>query len=78
MITPDEAGKFWHRGTRLGLIYTVITSVILGVTTSQDPGSSLAWLEKFSFLAALAPLAAASQAYVAGRRDMINQSNGSR
>ena len=69
MVTPDKTGKVWHRGTKLGLVYAVITFLVLGLTTSQDPEGTLAWLQKFSFLVVIAPLAAASQAYVLGLRD---------
>lgn len=74
MLTPDENRRFWHRGTRIGIIYGLIALVILGITTTQDPQGSLAWLshkwfERFGLIASLLPLAAASQAYVAGRKD---------
>jgi len=69
MFTPDENRRLWHRGTKIGVIYGLISFVILGVTTSQDPEGSLAWLSRFSSLVILLPIGAASQAYVAGRKD---------
>lgn len=67
MIRQDLDGNLWNKGTKIGLAYMVITVIVFGVTTTQDPNGQLAWLEKFSFLIWLAPLAAASHAYVAGQ-----------
>ncbi len=78
MVTPNEAGKFWNRGTRLGLIYAVIAAIIFQMTTDHPPEGPLVWLKKFSYLVFMIPFAAASHAYFAGVRDTINQSNGSR
>jgi hypothetical protein len=81
MLTPDENRRFWHRGTKIGVIYGLIALVILGITTTQDPEGPLGWLshkwfERFGLIASLLPLAAASQAYVAGRKDAaISQSD---
>ncbi len=55
MVTPDKTGEIWHRGTKLGLIYAVITFLVLGLTTTQDPAGTLAWLQRFSFLVVIAP-----------------------
>ena len=77
MMTPDEDGKIWHRGTKIGFIYSLIALAIVGLTTTQDPAGSLAWLERFAFLVILSPLAAASQAYVAGKKDASKSHGGS-
>ena len=82
MLTPDENRRFWHRGTKIGVTYGLIALVILGVTTTQDPEGSLSWMsnkwfERFGLIASLLPLAAASQAYVAGRKD-ASKSNSER
>jgi hypothetical protein len=74
MLTQDIDGKLWHRGTKLGLIYAVIAFIVFGVTMTQDPEGPLAWLSNFGPLLILAPLAAASHAYVAGRRDQLSAS----
>jgi hypothetical protein len=71
MIRPDVNGKLWHKGTKLGVIYSLIVAVIFGVTTTQDPDGSLLWLEKFSFLLYLAPFAAASHGYFAGQASIL-------
>lgn len=70
MMTPDESGQFWHRGTKLGLYYTIAMAVVLlitGIVPKDVP--SLGWLEKLQFVVLLAPIAAASKAYVLGRQD---------
>lgn len=70
MMTPDESGQVWHRGTKLGLYYAIAMAVVLlitGVIPKEVP--SLWWLEKLQFLVLFAPIAAASKAYVLGRRD---------
>ena len=77
MLTPDENRKFWHRGTKIGAVYGIIALLITGVTSTQDPSGSLAWLSRdwfrhFGVVVSLLPLAAASQAYVAGRKDASN------
>ena len=69
MITPDEKGNIWHRGTKLGLIYSLVAFIVFGVTMTQDPNGPYAWLANFGPILILVPTAAASQAYVAGRKD---------
>lgn len=72
MITQDIQGKLWHRGTKIGLIYSVIAFIIFGVTMTQAPAGPYAWLANFGPLLILVPLAAASHAYVAGQRSRLN------
>ena len=70
MMTPDETGRVWHRGTKLGVYYAIAMAVALlvfGVVPQEVP--ALSWLEKFQFIILLAPVAAASKAYMLGRRD---------
>ena len=70
MMTPDDSGRLWHRGTWLGLYYAIAMAVVLlitGIVPKEIP--TLSWLEKLQFLVLLAPIAAASKAYVIGRRD---------
>ena len=74
MITQDVNGRFWHRGTKLGLAYAVLAFVIFGVTMTQDPDGPLAWLSNLGPLLILVPLAAASHGYVAGQRDQEHNS----
>lgn len=69
MFTLDEQGRFWHPGTKLGFFYAVALALYLlltGVVPQEVP--ALQWLEKLQALAILAPMAAASHAYVLGRR----------
>ena len=68
MITESE-GRIFHPGTRIGIAYAIVAFIFLGVTMTQDPSGPLAWMSKFGILAALAPIAAGSQAYARGRRD---------
>lgn len=71
MITQDINGRWWHRGTRLGVVYSVVAFLIFGVTLTQDPDGPYAWLANFGPLLILVPLAAASHAFVAGQRDRL-------
>lgn len=74
MIATDRKGRLWHRGTKLGLIYSVITLIVFGVTMTQDPDGPLAWLSSFGPLVILIPLASATQAYAWGQRDQFESS----
>ena len=70
MMTPDESGRVLHRGTWLGLYYAIAMAVVLlitGIVPKEIP--ALWWLEKLQPIVLLAPIAAASKAYVLGRRD---------
>jgi hypothetical protein len=69
MLTRDETQGFWHPGTKLGIIYALLSLVVLGLT--RDPAPAVAWLEQFSIVLVLLPLAAASHAYVAGKRAAV-------
>ena len=75
MMTPDINGKLWHRGTKLGAIYSCITFLVFGLTMTQDTDGPLAWLSNLGPLMILAPMAAATHAYAWGQRD---QSNGTK
>ena len=69
MLTPDDQGRVWHPGTKLGILYSIALAVFLlltGVIPQEVP--ALQWLEKLQALAIFAPMAAASHAYVLGRR----------
>ena len=69
MFTPDESGKIWHRGTRIGLCYAVVLVIVLALLGSiDDETPKLKWLKKFDFVAFFIPIAAGSQSYVAGKR----------
>lgn len=69
MLRQDINGKLWHRGTKLGVIYAVVTFIIFGITMTQEPDGPYAWLSNFGPLLILMPLAAASHAYSAGQID---------
>ena len=70
MLTPDEHGKYWHRGTKIGLIYALTAFLLFVVTMTEDNSDGpLYWLPKIGLFFVLLPLAAASHAYSAGKRD---------
>jgi len=76
MFTPDSVGRFWHRGTKIGLVYTLIAFVWFGVTMTQDPDGPYGWLETWAILVALLPIAAASHGYaIAERAQIRNQAD---
>ncbi len=75
MISKDNEGKLWHRGTKLGFIYSVISLIFFGVTMTQEPDGDLAWLRNFGPLIVIIPIAAATRAYAAGQQDQQNKSN---
>ena len=68
MLTQDNAGRFWHRGTKIGLVYATIAFVWFGVTTTQEPGGPHAWLSNLGVFVVVFPFAAASHAYAIAER----------
>jgi len=70
MLTKDDGGKFWHRGTKIGMVYATIALLLFIVTMTEDKTDRpLYWLPKLGLFFVILPLSAASQAYVSGDRD---------
>lgn len=71
MITRTDDGRTWHRGTRIGFAYAVAMAILLAFfgAIGDDAPPALVWLKKLDGIIVLVPIAAASQAYVAGLRD---------
>ena len=71
MFVPDEFGNIWHRGTKIGLGYAIVLVVVLALFGSLNEDTpKLMWLKKIDFVVFFIPVAAGSQAYVAGRKDV--------
>ena len=73
MVSQDSAGRIWHRGTQIGIIYMCVAIVWLGVTMTQDPDGPYSWLSKFGFSVVLLPLAAASHGYAIADRERVQK-----
>lgn len=71
MITRTDDGRTWHRGTKIGFTYAVAMAILLALfgAIGDDAPPALVWLKKFDAIIVMVPVAAASQAYVAGLRD---------
>lgn len=73
MLTRDINGKYWHRGTQLGVLYMLVALLCMVLTI--EPNDTFPawlqhwWLRAFASLWPLFPLVAASHAYVVGQRN---------
>lgn len=76
MLTPDINGRYWNRGTKIGLLFSAIAMVVFAaldylIHTSEVPDY---WLPRIGTWLMILPLPSASYAYACGQRDKIHMS----